>query len=454
MANMPDDDLIGAYLDGELSGAELARAEHLLATQPESRQLLEELTTLRTSLQSLPRQSLGEDFASTVLRRAEREMLQPAAATAEAQAPRGYDEFHRPVLSWKRWQRPLAWSALAIAAALLIMAFSPEERKVAVAPAPPDGQLNAAGPRAAMVAKADRAPAAMEQALPKSTNAEPGQPQPLGALPAAASVPRQSDNSLSLSSSNAGKLLVVECEIAAGADAEATLRQLLAEHKIGWEDAQSGKQSETVAASERSSQANDRLARRSARRIAPSPAISPDAVYAVASPEQLRAAIESLDVNDAFRNVTFQEIDTPIDASRTDFGNPPAASAKATPTGTQNAAPRAAGGGKPESKSKPSATVAQAGQAPAPLAGQQSGGRAIRAPLDVIAARLGLPDALRDKILSGAFAASPPPDDSSKSDPGQRNESGAAATAGKAGVPSASRVLFIFRVVPESRSDN
>ena len=75
---LPDQELIGAYLDGELSGEDLARAETLLATQPECRQLLEELQALRTSLQALPQHTLGNDFANSVLRRAEREILQPA----------------------------------------------------------------------------------------------------------------------------------------------------------------------------------------------------------------------------------------------------------------------------------------------------------------------------------------------------------------------------------------
>jgi len=153
MENIPDDELISAYLDGELSGKDLVRAKQLLASQPDSRQMLDELTALRASLQSLPPHKLGPDFAETVLRRAEREMLQPAAG-AGAQAATSGDagiELARPdappLLSMSRWKRSLVWSALATAAAIALMIFNPQdtERNVAVAPGP-QGEMGRPGP--------------------------------------------------------------------------------------------------------------------------------------------------------------------------------------------------------------------------------------------------------------------------------------------------------------------
>ncbi len=47
MNDSTDDELLSAYLDGELSGEELLRAERLLAERPECRQLVDELRNRR-----------------------------------------------------------------------------------------------------------------------------------------------------------------------------------------------------------------------------------------------------------------------------------------------------------------------------------------------------------------------------------------------------------------------
>ena len=83
MAPIPDDELISAYLDDELSREERLRAEQLLLDRADLRRLFEELRGLRQGLRSLPRFSLGDDFGASVLRKAERSVLQsnlPAAA--------------------------------------------------------------------------------------------------------------------------------------------------------------------------------------------------------------------------------------------------------------------------------------------------------------------------------------------------------------------------------------
>ena len=65
------DELISAYLDGELDSQQRAEVEQLLDSEPRYQQMLEELRTLRGTLQSLPRQRLDAGFQERVLRIAE-----------------------------------------------------------------------------------------------------------------------------------------------------------------------------------------------------------------------------------------------------------------------------------------------------------------------------------------------------------------------------------------------
>ncbi len=73
------DELISAYLDGELTSEEQTQVEQLLVDSAEHRQTFEELRALRNSLQSLPSFGLGDDFADRVVQRAKQ-----AAASAES----------------------------------------------------------------------------------------------------------------------------------------------------------------------------------------------------------------------------------------------------------------------------------------------------------------------------------------------------------------------------------
>ncbi len=88
------DELISAYLDGELTADEQARVENALLDSAEHRRTFEELRALRRSLQSLPVERLDEGFAERVLRRAEREMLAPRATSRddEERQPAAPDE--------------------------------------------------------------------------------------------------------------------------------------------------------------------------------------------------------------------------------------------------------------------------------------------------------------------------------------------------------------------------
>ena len=55
------DELLSAYIDGELDAAEQAHVEKLLAESAEFRQLHDELCAMRTSLKALFRHRLPED---------------------------------------------------------------------------------------------------------------------------------------------------------------------------------------------------------------------------------------------------------------------------------------------------------------------------------------------------------------------------------------------------------
>ncbi|MEQ8788026.1 MAG: hypothetical protein RIC55_17090 [Pirellulaceae bacterium] len=71
------DELISAFLDGELTAEEQALVEQELMDNLEHRKMFEELRALRNSLQSMPLHKLDDQFHQRVLRRAERAMLSP-----------------------------------------------------------------------------------------------------------------------------------------------------------------------------------------------------------------------------------------------------------------------------------------------------------------------------------------------------------------------------------------
>src|SRR5262245_2005648 len=64
-----DDELLSAYLDGELTAAARAAVEGRLATDPAAQQLLHELRSVSQSVQALPTESLGRDLSDDILRR-------------------------------------------------------------------------------------------------------------------------------------------------------------------------------------------------------------------------------------------------------------------------------------------------------------------------------------------------------------------------------------------------
>ena len=93
MNHLPENERLGAYLDGELTAAERAEVERLLAADPSARQLVEELRTLRTTLQELPPLSIGRSIRNEVLGRVEQPKAtlapRPPTATRPRLAPLG-----------------------------------------------------------------------------------------------------------------------------------------------------------------------------------------------------------------------------------------------------------------------------------------------------------------------------------------------------------------------------
>ncbi len=187
MKNVPENELFSAYLDGELTAEEQARVEQLLATSPEARQLVDELRALSTTLQNLPAYPLGEDLSGRVLRQAERQILTGASGGGEtvagksepavpasqvpvsqAESGDGSSASYVPTpytpFSWRRLisSRALAWSALAVAIAIIFMLNDPDQMDMAVKQ-PVGGDEVAMVPReAAEESFADKAPAAGE----------------------------------------------------------------------------------------------------------------------------------------------------------------------------------------------------------------------------------------------------------------------------------------------------
>ena len=101
-----DNELLSAYVDGELAGEELAQVEERLRTDPEARQMVAELQELSTVLRALPRETVGKDLRTIVLQQGEKTLPQPTSAS-------------------RRWM----WAALAVAATLALTVYMPEAQE-------------------------------------------------------------------------------------------------------------------------------------------------------------------------------------------------------------------------------------------------------------------------------------------------------------------------------------
>ncbi|MBN2475524.1 MAG: zf-HC2 domain-containing protein [Pirellulales bacterium] len=166
MKDVPENELLSAYLDGELTAAEQAEVEQLLVANPAARQLLEELRTLSTTLQGMPQYTLREDLSERVLRRAERQILtgsQPLSSPTSVSRDRPARSVFRRLLS----PRAIAWSGIAVAVALMLMMDGDGFRQ-----GPPVDEI-ARGPEPA---EAD-VPAPAIQAVPETAGEEDDTPR-------------------------------------------------------------------------------------------------------------------------------------------------------------------------------------------------------------------------------------------------------------------------------------
>lgn len=103
------EELVSAYLDGEVTSEERVLVESAMSQSAELRQLYQDLQSLQLDLRSLPRHQLGTDFAQRITDRIGREAVQPAARVTPS----------RQRTNWRRVQAAVAM-AVSIAAVLLI----------------------------------------------------------------------------------------------------------------------------------------------------------------------------------------------------------------------------------------------------------------------------------------------------------------------------------------------
>lgn len=134
------EELISAYLDGELTSDEQILVEQALDENPQSRQLLEDLQSLHDRLQSIPRSEPSRDYTQQILQRAERAILtgqpsvnenlsDPPATTADNTVVPTVQVVDRTA-GPRNWQH-LIWASTVLAATLLLaLLFRPRAEVV------------------------------------------------------------------------------------------------------------------------------------------------------------------------------------------------------------------------------------------------------------------------------------------------------------------------------------
>jgi negative regulator of sigma E activity len=134
------EEMISAYLDGELTIEQRRTVEQSMARDPRYGQLLQQLQSLRDGLNELPRHHLDENFAQRVLQRIESIPSEDAIHSvdgpsdhASARSADGPPDGSPQLITVSRsrgWRRGLMWSALAAVAAAVVMLFAPETARV------------------------------------------------------------------------------------------------------------------------------------------------------------------------------------------------------------------------------------------------------------------------------------------------------------------------------------
>jgi hypothetical protein len=134
MKNETENELLSAYLDGELDDAERARVERLLADSPAARQLLDELRALSSTLRSLPRHELEKDLSEEVMLSAGRRKAngidapRPAPSPSVPGGPRLLILRRKIADRVKDNPRMVVWPLIVLAVAVMLMVFDPDRR--------------------------------------------------------------------------------------------------------------------------------------------------------------------------------------------------------------------------------------------------------------------------------------------------------------------------------------
>jgi len=136
------DELLSAYLDGELSPAERARVESQLAADPEAQQLLDELRALSGEVRELPRYSADSGFSQRVVQaalaaKAEQNGAAPPASQVSLPSSQSSSDKTR---RGARLPAVLAGVA-AVAAAVAIMVWANNRPGQLPAPGPGQGTI-------------------------------------------------------------------------------------------------------------------------------------------------------------------------------------------------------------------------------------------------------------------------------------------------------------------------
>lgn len=147
------DELLSAYIDGELTEAERAQVEAWLADDPRARSLLEELQGVSAAVKSLPKATLATDLSETILAKVASGTNASDANTRDAGLTLPDRDPQRRFTGRGLW-----WSAAAIAAAIAVALFAPPQAPQDQAPVARQGaEVKRAGE---LSAPADPAPPA------------------------------------------------------------------------------------------------------------------------------------------------------------------------------------------------------------------------------------------------------------------------------------------------------
>ena len=124
MKNHIPEELISAYLDGELTSDAQLLVEEALRNDPQSQQLLEDLQSLHDRLQAIPRSEPSRDYTEQILRRAERAILTGSSET-DSNTLANDAPVHKSVMTPNTQDSPgnwkhVIWASTVLAATLLL----------------------------------------------------------------------------------------------------------------------------------------------------------------------------------------------------------------------------------------------------------------------------------------------------------------------------------------------